>query len=65
MMKPKKKHLWVTIEAKTSEKLRDKCKELYPEHIIIKESIIHSQYEKELKYKQVFILRRIVNKPQI
>ena len=62
-MSSHKKYLWVTIEAETSEGLKEKCKRLYPGYVIVTESIVKSQYEKELKYKQIFILRKVVIKP--
>lgn len=60
-MKPVKKYIWATIEANSKEDLEKTCKERYPGHIIINKSIIKSQYDKEFKYKQVFILRKINN----
>lgn len=54
-----KKYIWVTIEARTSDELESECKRLYPGHIIVTRSIIKSQYEKELKYKRIFILLKI------
>jgi len=62
-MSSHKKYLWVTIEAETSDGLREKCKKLYPGYIIVKGSIIKSQYNKELKYKQLFVLREVIIKP--
>ena len=58
-----KKYVWATIEAKTQDELESECKKIYPHHIIVKRSIVKSQYDKELKYKQIFILIKLKSHP--
>lgn len=61
-MKPEKRYVWATIEAKTSDDLEKACKEKYPAHVIVERSIIRVDYEREKPYRQVFVLIKLKSK---
>lgn len=62
MTTPPRKYKWVTINSKTSDDLERDCKEKYPGHIIVKRSIIKTDYKKDIPYKQMFILVKVRSK---